>query len=124
MRVLQLNLLTTIKNNARLGVESLFVKNNNRYLDIIFSLYSEGLVQSFYILEKKVLINLRYCSGNNPFRDLKFISKVSYSHSLSYKNICRFRSDKHLLLLSTDKGYLSATDCKYQHLGGKLLFIC
>ena len=124
MRVLQLNLLTTIKNSARLGVESLFVKNNTSYLELILSLYTEGLIQSFYITDPKVLINLRYCSGPNKFRDLKFISKVSYSHCLSYKNICRFRSDKHVILLSTDKGYLSSTDCKYQHLGGKLLFIC
>lgn len=124
MRALQLNLLTTIKNSARLGVESLFVKQNNSYLELILSLYVQGLIQSFYIMDQKVLINLRYCSGTNKFRDLKFISTVSYSHSLSYKNICRFRSDKHVILFSTDKGYLSSTDCKCQHLGGKLLFIC
>lgn len=124
MNSTQLNLLISLKNTACAGKELLIVRNNIDYLKIISFLYTHGLIQSFCIILNKIEINLRSYNGVVKLKQLKLISKNSYFKYLKYKTLCKLPFDKYLIVFSTDKGYLSLSNCKFKNIGGKILFIC
>ena len=92
-------------------------------------LYKEGFIQS-YLLEKTnkgqylITVKLRYSYNKSVIGNLKILSKPSISRFLKYKNLCLISEKRSLIVLSTDKGFLTTFDCKKNKLGGKLFFIC
>ena len=87
-------------------------------------MYIEGLILSFSIENDEIFIILRYFSGVNKLKDLKLTYKKSFVTSLSYKDICKIKSDKTFIIFSTDKGFLNLVNCKSKNIGGKILFTC
>jgi len=93
-------------------------------------LYKEGFIQSFSIEEKKVNnvlkpilnINLRYFYNKPLLKELKIISTPVQLAYLSVQNLAKLPSTKHVLFLSTSKGFLTGFNCKEKNLGGLLLF--
>lgn len=124
MNIAQINLLITLKNTACIGKEFLTIKYNYSCLKLLSFLYLEGLIQSFSIENNNILIILRFFSGISKLKDLKLLYKKSYTNSLSYKTICKIKSDKNVIIFSTDKGFLNLVNCKTKKIGGKILFIC
>lgn len=120
----QLNLLINLKNFSCLGKETLTINYSLKTIQLILFLYKEGLIQSFFLLNDKITINIRFFNGKNSLSNLKIISKSSYKKFLNYKNICRLNFNKQIVAVSTDKGFLNMNTCKKQTLGGKIIFIC
>jgi len=87
-------------------------------------LYKKGFIQSFFVKNKKIYILLRYFFGNNPFKNLKLISKRSYNHSVSYKKLCILNPQKNLMVFITNAGFMDLFDCKKFKKGGIALFFC
>lgn len=123
MNFAQVNLLVHLKNAALVGKESLSIQYNYSCLKLLSFLYHEGLIQSFSIKDNIFFINLRFFNGINRLMNLKLLYKKSYANSFTYKMICKIKSDKNLIIFSTDKGLLNLINCKVKRVGGKALFI-
>ena len=110
--------------------ESVSIDFNLLCLEITELLYKEGFIQSFSIEEKTVnnvlksiiKINLRYFYNKPLLKDLKIISTPVQLAYLSVRNLAKLPSTKHVLFLSTSKGFLTGFQCKEKNLGGLLLF--
>ena len=122
-----LKILITLKNASMARKEKVTIdKPTQSMCNIIALLYSEGLVQSFFVEKSsnRLIIFLRYSFNKDVFRSLKLFSKSTTSSYFTYKDICKLSNKRFLLIFSTSKGFLTSLDCKNQHLGGKLCFIC
>lgn len=124
MNAIQLNLLITLKNTACSGKEFLILKYNKEYLALLSFLYSQGVIQSFFVYEDKIEVRFRFYNGVTKLKQIKLISRNSFFKCLNYKILSKIPSTKYLFVFSTDKGFLSLSNCKFGGLGGKLLFIC
>lgn len=122
--------LIKLKNASLSRRESVSIDFNLLCLEITELLYKEGFIQSFSIEEKmvnKVLksiikINLRYFYNKPLLSELKIISTPVQLAYLSVRNLAKLPSTKHVLFLSTSKGFLTGFQCKEKNLGGLLLF--
>jgi len=122
--------LIKLKNASLSRRESVSIDFNLLCLEITELLYKEGFIQSFSIEEKTVnnvlksiiKINLRYFYNKPLLKDLKIISTPVQLAYLSVRNLAKLPSTKHVLFLSTSKGFLTGFQCKEKNLGGLLLF--
>jgi small subunit ribosomal protein S8 len=122
--------LIKLKNASLSRRESVSIDFNLLCLEIAELLYKEGFIQSFSIEEKKVNngtklilnINLRYFYNKPLLKELKIISTPVQLAYLSVRNLAKLPSTKHVLFLSTSKGFLTGFNCKEKNLGGLLLF--
>lgn len=119
-----INFLIILKNASLNNIEHITFTNNSLYFPLLECLYREGIIQSYKIVSNKILIIIR--NSNNKFllKELKFISKPSNDVYFSFKDLCKISDRKIVLILSTNKGLLTLTECKKNKLGGKALFIC
>ena len=128
MNINLIKFLITLKNASILRKEHILIKNNRLCLQIVKTLYKEGLIQSFKIEIfsniKFLQINLRYFYEKSVFDSLKLLSTPSRKIYLSMYSLSKIKNNKKLMLFSTTKGILNLTDCKKKKIGGKLLFIC
>ena len=116
--------LMQLKNASMARLEKISIKNNFLILKLVQLFYKEGFIQSFKISlkEDKLLIYLRYFMGKPTLSTLKFVS--SSNKYISYLDLCKLSKNANLLVLSTNQGYLTSTECKKHRLGGKICFIC
>jgi len=122
--------LIKLKNASLSRRESVSIDFNSLCLELTELLYKEGFIQSFSIEEKKVNnvlkpilnINLRYFYNKPLLKELKIISTPVQLAYLSVQNLAKLPSTKHVLFLSTSKGFLTGFNCKEKNLGGLLLF--
>ena len=120
----QINFLIELKNKILLGKHRYSLKYNFKILNLVFFLYKEGIIQSFYIRNEDLFLTVRFLNGKNSLSNLKIISKSSFQKNLSYMEICFLKSDKKIIAISTNRGILSLALCKKLRLGGKVLFVC
>jgi ribosomal protein S8 len=118
------NLLVLLKSTSVLKREKLVLPYSASYVLLLNFLYKKGLIQSFSVKDKKVFIFLRYFFADSPFKNLKLISKRSYSHNISYKKLCVLNPQKNLIVFSTNAGLMDLLDCKKFKKGGTALFFC
>lgn len=123
MKNFTINFLITLKNAARNSKEFISIKNSRRVLQILSCLYQEGFIQSYKIVNDRILIFLRYFFNMPTLKNLKIISTPSKPRYLKNKNVIKFSSKKAIIFLSTTKGIFSLYTCKKNNLGGKLLFL-
>jgi small subunit ribosomal protein S8 len=132
MNIETINFLSQLK-NASLVRKGLLQTNSNKLIKSLMKiLYREGFILSFRNkLRKKFnngtldsIVNLKYFDNETIFSSLCIVSTPSNTRFLSIKDICRINSKKNLFIFSTNKGLLTLTECKKQHLGGVLLFVC
>jgi ribosomal protein S8 len=124
MKQKQIELLIKIKNVALLGREKLSCVYDKKNLSIVEFLYKEGLLRTFFIEGREILIHLNVYDNRSPLKKIKIISKPSYKKYLSYRDISRIETRKSIVAVSTSKGVYNLTDCKKKKLGGKILYIC
>ena len=122
MKNARVNLLICLKNMSLRGKEQVTLPFTKKSLTLLNFLYKEGLIQHFYVKDKKILVVLKNFRFSNPLFDLKVISKPSYSLYLNYLNISKIKLSKKIFAVSTAKGLVCLNDCYKKHLGGKLLF--
>ena len=121
-------ILTFIKNISYFSnsKKQIKIKFNNTILSLIKSLYLEGFILSFTILENKILfIKLRIFNGVKLTNNIKMIVKKNNSHSLKNKILsCFIQGIKKEYFISTNKGIKTGNYCKKLQLGGFPLFSC
>jgi ribosomal protein S8 len=126
MKTTTINFLTAIKIAAYAGKETVSVRITRDILEISVFFYKMGVLQSFFIPETNkgyIVVTLRYFFGINSFANLKMMSTPSKKIYLSYSSICSIPKKGQTLILATDIGYLTCTECKQFKKGGKLCFI-
>lgn len=122
-----LKILISLKNASMARKESIIIKKPTKFIyNLLSTLYNEGLIQSFVINKSSsdIIIFLRYSYNKDVFKNLKIFSKATMLSYLTYADICKLSNKRFLLIFSTTKGFLTGLECKKQHLGGKLCFIC
>ena len=122
-----LKILISLKNASMVRKENIVLKNPTKFvMNLLVILYNEGLIQSFARNEANstVTVFLRYSYNKNIFKDLKIFSKSTTLAYFTYSDICKLSNKRFLLVFSTTKGFLTGLECKKQHLGGKLCFVC
>lgn len=119
--------LLALKNASVLKKEIVFFYYNNLFLKLAKILYRIGLIQNFYVENKcdktfKIVILLKYSFNIGILNSLKIVSKPSVSLFLDYKKICRITEKNRILILSTNEGFLTSSECKSRKIGGKVFF--
>merc|ERR1712065_77244 len=71
----------------------------------------------------QTIVYLRFFQFKNVIDRLKFLSIPSHHHFISFRNLSLITNKKTFILLSTNKGLKTLSECKKQKLGGKLLFL-
>ena len=106
--------------------ESITIKHTIFLVNVLTLLYNEGLIQSFHVnnLNNTIIVRLRYSYNKDLFKNLKVFARPTKSFNLSYRDICKLSTKRFLSIFSTDKGLMTAIQCKKYQLGGKLYFIC
>ena len=119
----QISLLLKLKSFSILNKKSVFIDLLPCYIPFILFLYKENIIQSFFIIKKKIVILLKSSFNNDFLSNIKIIFKPSFSNSLTYKDISKINTKKVLIAFSTDKGLKTLFDCKRLKIGGKPLFL-
>ena len=117
-----INTIIQIKNAYLAKKESARVPFTRLNYKILLFMYNEGFIQSFKKEKKVLIIFLRFSSWKNFFKNLKIMSSPALNCFLSYKDICRIKNKRFVLVLSTIKGFLTGCECKKKKIGGKLFF--
>lgn len=115
--------MVSIINNGQL-VKKPFVllprqKSCEKILNI---LWDEGFILGYKFLytdSKKLKIFLKYKNGEPVIKLIKILSKPSLRIYYSVRNLWKLDPSKGLLVLSTNKGFMSSNECKKQIIGGE-----
>lgn len=120
------NFLIKLKNSSLINKESINIYFEKTTLKIIEVLYKEGFIQSFIVNyeTKSILIYLRYSYNKSVFKNVKIISLPSKLLYIKFKELTKISSKNNFILISTTKGLKTFLECKKNHLGGKILFLC
>jgi len=124
MNITLINALLKIKNASCRGKELVFLDFNVQYLEILKIFYKEGFIQSLKQdhVNSRYIIQLRFFEQKRIINNIKFFSVPSFEHFNSFAELSLLNDKKLFILLSTNKGLLSLSQCKKLRLGGKLLF--
>jgi small subunit ribosomal protein S8 len=120
------NFLIKLKNSSLVNKEIINIRLENVILKIIKLLYKEGFIQSFKVNfeTKNILIYLRYSFNKSILKNIKIVSLPSKQLYIKYKELTRISSKNNFILVSTSVGLKTSLECKKNHLGGKILFLC
>ena len=118
--------LVSIKNASLTSLDKLVLNCDSLSLSILQVLYSSGLIQGYTIQSKnRVVVFLRKSFNETLTQNIKLVSTPTYKISLDYKEIaCIRKNTNSILFFSTDRGLLTASECKRFKVGGVLLFTC
>ena len=122
--------LFRLKNASLAKKETVRIKYSRVRKDMTETLYSEGFIQSFEIVDdpliksKVILITLRYYFGKALLDRLHLLSKPSHVRYVKLIDICNIPDRRFVIFFSTNKGTLTTLGCKELKVGGKILFIC
>lgn len=121
-----LHFLIKFKAASLLKKEFFFTKINNALLKFLCIFYKYHYIQSFKINKKRgvCLIKLKFYSSLNFLKNLKIISTSSKVCYITYLSLSKILSKNFFLLISTDLGVLTLSNCKKQKSGGKILLSC
>jgi ribosomal protein S8 len=120
----QHDFLVQLKNAAIAQRVHLKFLYNKKLVSLAFSLYKEGLIQSFFVKNGYLFIVLRSFLGQNCLSYIKLLSKPTYKNHLNYRALCNLNIRGGAGLLSTDRGVESLNFCRINRIGGKGLFVC
>lgn len=123
--------MNSIINIIKVGylTRSVFVKLSycKKNLKILNFLLKYGIIKKFFVKKNQIILWLRYINNKPLIYDIKIISKKGFR---KYVNITKL---KHLnnkigtdiIILSTNKGFLTNIEAQSLNIGGELLFkIC
>jgi len=96
--------------------------------NLCFLLYQEGLILSFKIVQrdqdKRILIFLRSFGGQSSLKNIVVLFKPSSAQYVSYNDLAQLRHKRTVLVVSTNKGFLTGEGCLQNKVGGTVLVAC
>lgn len=119
------DLLIKIKNGQIAKKNYICLPKNKLFLKILKIIYNEGYIKHYSISNdtNKVKVWLKYYNNIPTIKNLSFFPVKKNSIFLSLIKIWKIDSDLQLLILSTNKGFLSGKESKKYKVGGKLICI-
>ena len=115
-------MISTI-NNGQLAKKAFVLQTNKKACQGILNvLWDEGFILGYKISKnniKTIKIFLKYKNGFSAISLMKALSKPSLRVYYSVKQLWKLDSSKGIVILSTNKGFMSNNDCKNFFLGGE-----
>ena len=120
------NMISTI-NNGQLAKKAFVLHPKQKSCENILNvLWNEGFILGYRVQKKKVKtikIYLKYQNGTPAIAVLKMLSKPSLKLYYSVKQLWKIDSSKGFIIMSTNKGFMTSTECKKQVLGGEPIIL-
>ena len=116
-------MVANIKNGQLSKKAYIYQKKTVLCESILNIIWDEGFILGYKIEQEKIKIFLKYKNSKPSINSIKVISKPSLKVYYSTKQLWKINSSKGLIILSTNKGFKSLTECKKQNLGGEPIFI-
>ena len=120
------NMISTI-NNGQLAKKAFVLIPKQKVCENILNvLWNEGFILGYRISKtniKIIKIYLKYQNGTSSIAVLKMLSKPSLKLYYSVKQLWKIDSSKGLIIMSTNKGFMTSTECKKQVLGGEPIIV-
>ena len=120
-------MLANIKNGQMARKSVIIESRKNINESLLKILWDEGFISGYRIFalnDQKVEIFLKYTRTGKPvINSLKSVSKPGQRFYYSAKQIWKLDSSKTFLILSTNQGLKTISQCKKNRLGGEPLVI-
>jgi small subunit ribosomal protein S8 len=116
------NMLASINNGLKVKKSFVLQPKKKICQSLLNILWDEGFILGYKIDEtnsKLLKIFLKYKNGKPVIHSLNSISKPGLRIYFSAKQLWKINTINGLLILSTNKGFMSVTECKKLKLGGE-----
>nr|YP_005090336.1 ribosomal protein S8 [Phaeodactylum tricornutum]ADY18512.1 ribosomal protein S8 [Phaeodactylum tricornutum]QII42417.1 ribosomal protein S8 [Phaeodactylum tricornutum] len=113
------NMFANIKNGQLARRSFIFQTRKNICESFLKILWNEGFILGYNIYLTEIKIFLKYRNDQPAINSIKLVSKPSKRIYYSLKQIWKIDSSKSFIIISTDKGLKTITDCKRLSLGGE-----
>lgn len=112
-------MFANIKNGQLARRSFIFQTRKNICESFLKILWNEGFILGYNIYLTEIKIFLKYRNDQPAINSIKLVSKPSKRIYYSLKQIWKIDSSKSFIIISTDKGLKTITDCKRLSLGGE-----
>ena len=116
-------MLANIKNGILAKRKFIFQQRKKNCEPLLKILHKEGFILGYKIKADKIKIFLKYKKQQSNINSIKIISKPGRRIYYSIKQIWKLNSNKYFIILSTNKGLKSITECKKLKIGGEPILI-
>ena len=114
-------IILKLKNAISLNKKFIFLPKNDFCINLIYLIYSEGFILSFYLTnsKKKIKVFLKNESnGSSIIKNIKLISTPSNNNYLKYNHLTKLTNGVGIIVLSTPYGLFTSNSCVKKKIGG------
>ena len=119
------DLLTRIRNAAKVGKHQITVPASKLKLTILNELKKAGYIVNVEVIDNKpqntLVVNINEATENARFTEINRLSKPGRRLYVGANEIPKVKSGRGMVLVSTSKGVMNGFSAKKQKLGGELL---
>ncbi len=119
------DMLTRIRNAARIKAEKVDIPASKLKLEIAKILKEEGFIRAYKVIKDRrqgiLRVNLKYAEGEPVITGIQKVSKPGRRVYVGSQEIPRVMGGVGLAILTTPKGVLSDKVCRRENVGGELL---
>ena len=119
------DMLTRIRNAARVKAEKVDMPASKLKLEIAKILKEEGFIRAYKVIKDRkqgiLRVNLKYAEGEPVITGIQKVSKPGRRVYVGSEEIPRVMGGVGLAILTTPKGVLSDKVCRKENVGGELL---
>jgi|TARA_B110000967_G_C18901297_1_gene575455 small subunit ribosomal protein S8 len=120
------NMIASIKNGQSAKKAYINQIRKKTCESVLNVLWDEGFISGYKTSKSNpnvLKIFLKYKSKKPVINSIKVLSKPSLRIYYSLKQLWKLDSSKGVIIISTNKGFMSLNDCKQQKLGGEPFII-
>jgi len=114
-------IILKLKNAISLNKKFIFLPKNDFCINLIYLLYSEGFILSFYLTNSKKRIKIflkTESNGSSIIKNIKLISTSSNNNYLKYNHLTKLTNGVGIIVLSTPYGLFTSSSCIKKKIGG------
>lgn len=114
-------IILRLKNAISLNKKYIFLPKNDFCVNLIYLLYSEGFILSFYLTNSKKRIKVflkTESNGSSIIKNIKLISTPSNNYFLKYNHLTKLTNGVGVIVLSTPYGLFTSNNCIKKKIGG------
>ena len=114
-------IILKLKNAISLNKKFVFLPKNDFCINLIYLLYSEGFILSFYLTNSKKRIKIflkTESNGSSIIKNIKLISTPSNNSYLKYNHLTKLTGGVGIIVLSTPYGLFTSNSCIKKKIGG------
>ena len=115
------DLLTRIRNTIMRGNVSVSIPKSVIKEEIVKVLLEKKFIKSYELIDKDIVITLKYKKGKNRISGIVRVSKPSVRKYSSYRSIPKVLNGLGFYILSTPQGVISDKEAIEKKVGGELI---